>query len=267
MLSLFGFGKKRKSPSKKSSKKKGSKKGNAKPPAKVLKMCKKLKVKVIIKRGSKRSYKKVSVLMKQCRRKLKMLKKLKKKMPKKSSKKAGSRRKGFRRSYKKKRSSFGSFRFGSSCDAEKMMFGARRIRFGGSSAGMGMEFGKRRKAPKQKVTKASAMKAFKEFYRRHCSPSLEFGRSRFGNGGNPALRESMGYEFCPLGSGGVLGANSTGLFPSPCTSRNMGQVRREDSVMLPKRYGGSDKKPSSAIGARHRRASRPSEFGKRRRKM
>jgi len=37
----------------------------------------------------------------------------------------------------------------------------------------------------------------------------------FGNGGNPALSASMGYEFCP-GGGGVLGANSTGLFPSPC---------------------------------------------------
>ena len=37
----------------------------------------------------------------------------------------------------------------------------------------------------------------------------------FGNGGNPSLSASMGYEFCP-GGGGVLGANSTGLFPSPC---------------------------------------------------
>jgi len=47
-----------------------------------------------------------------------------------------------------------------------------------------------------------------------------FGKRRrrrygFGNGGNPPLNASMGYEFCSNG-GGVLGANSTGLFPSPC---------------------------------------------------
>jgi hypothetical protein len=41
-------------------------------------------------------------------------------------------------------------------------------------------------------------------------------RYRFGNGGNPPLSQSMGYEFCSNG-GGVLGANSTGLFPTPCT--------------------------------------------------
>ena len=41
-------------------------------------------------------------------------------------------------------------------------------------------------------------------------------RYRFGNGGNPPLSASMGYEFCSNG-GGVLGANSTGLFPTPCT--------------------------------------------------
>ena len=75
-------------------------------------------------------------------------------------------------------------------------------------------FGKRRSAVKgRKVSKAAAMKAFKMFYKRHCAGSR---RSRFGSGGNPALAASMGYEFCPDGSGGVLGVNSTGLFPSPC---------------------------------------------------
>jgi hypothetical protein len=51
---------------------------------------------------------------------------------------------------------------------------------------------------------------------------MDFGKRRrsrrrygFGNGGNPPLNASMGYEFCSNG-GGVLGANSTGLFPSPC---------------------------------------------------
>jgi hypothetical protein len=46
------------------------------------------------------------------------------------------------------------------------------------------------------------------------------GRYRFGNGGNPSLSSSMGYEFCS-GGGGVLGANSTGLFPSPCMGTTM----------------------------------------------
>jgi hypothetical protein len=45
-------------------------------------------------------------------------------------------------------------------------------------------------------------------------------RYRFGNGGNPSLSSSMGYEFCS-GGGGVLGANSTGLFPSPCMGAAM----------------------------------------------
>jgi hypothetical protein len=45
-------------------------------------------------------------------------------------------------------------------------------------------------------------------------------RYRFGNGGNPPLSGSMGYEFCS-GGGGVLGVNSTGLFPSPCMSATM----------------------------------------------
>ena len=51
-----------------------------------------------------------------------------------------------------------------------------------------------------------------------------FGKRRrrygFGNGGNPPLNASMGYEFCSNG-GGVLGADSTGLFPSPCTGGAM----------------------------------------------
>ena len=43
---------------------------------------------------------------------------------------------------------------------------------------------------------------------------------RFGSGGNPPLSASMGYEFCS-GGGGVLGANSTGLFPSPCMGKGV----------------------------------------------
>ena len=68
---------------------------------------------------------------------------------------------------------------------------------------------------------------------------LDFGkrrrRYRFGNGGNPPLSQSMGYEFCSNG-GGVLGANSTGLFPSPC--------------MMPPQG------PAAAFGKRRRRRTR-----------
>jgi hypothetical protein len=71
-----------------------------------------------------------------------------------------------------------------------------------------MKFGKKRHA---KVSKKAAMKSFRSFYKRHCA-----GR-RSGFGSNPPLNQSMGYEFCPDGRGGVLGFNSTGLFPSPCT--------------------------------------------------
>jgi hypothetical protein len=65
MLSLFGFGKKRKSKNKRT---------NKKPPAKLLRLCKKLKIKVTIKRGRKRVYKKVTLLKKLCKRKMKLKK-------------------------------------------------------------------------------------------------------------------------------------------------------------------------------------------------
>jgi hypothetical protein len=75
MLSLFGFGKKRKSNKKSTSKKSTSKKSaSKKPPAKLLRLCKKLKIKVTIKRGSKRVYKKVTLLKKLCKRKMKLKK-------------------------------------------------------------------------------------------------------------------------------------------------------------------------------------------------
>jgi len=75
MLSLFGFGKKRKSSKKSTSKKStNNKRTNKKPPAKLLRLCKKLKIKVTIKRGRKRVYKKVTLLKKLCKRKMKLKK-------------------------------------------------------------------------------------------------------------------------------------------------------------------------------------------------
>jgi hypothetical protein len=247
MLSLFRFGKKRRSAPKKSSKKV---KKSVKPPAKLLKMCKKLRVKVSLKRGGKRVYKKAKVLAKQCKRKLRMIEKAKK------------ARKGARFGASKVRRS----RFGASCGASNMMnnrdmmFGASKLRFAGRTMGTEMEFGKKRKV----VSKAAAMKAFKQFFRRHCKSTVRMGRrTRFGNGGNPPLYQSMGYEFCDLGSGGVLGANSTGLFPSPCHKMNMKQARAEESVVLADRYGGSDKEPASVKKADKARAKN-SAFGKKR---
>jgi hypothetical protein len=97
----------------------------------------------------------------------------------------------------------------------KMAFGKRRARVGRKGT--------------RKVSKAAAMKAFRQFYKRHCAG----GRgSRFGNGGNPALSASMGYQFCPSGMGGVLGAGSTGLYASPCTTFNAGQASAEKALML-----------------------------------
>jgi hypothetical protein len=236
---LFSFGKKRRSV------RKSSKKGS-KPPAKLLKVCKKLRVKATLKRGGKRVYKKKSVLKKLCLRKLRIIKKkkllLKKKLlaKKKAAKKArkGSRR--VRRVHSRMgEAEFGArrvrFGAGSSCGGSyapsTMSFG-RNISFGGQNFG-GMEFGKRRRVKSAKMSKLAAMKAFKAFYRRHCSVRRPVRRSRFGSGGNPPLNVSMGYEFCPSGMGGVLGATSTGLFPSPCKAFNAMEKAAEDQIALP----------------------------------
>jgi len=287
MLSLFGFGKKRRSTSKKSVK-------NVKPPSKLLKMCKKLKVKVSLKRGSKRVYKKVKVLAKQCKRKLRLIEKAKKAAKGKS--RFGSRSRfsfgtggcGASKMVDNSMMMFGAnkarrSRFGSSNMAgyhmmpdgkmmadRDMMFGANKLRFAGRVAGVvpSMEFGKKRRVS-PKVSKAAAMKAFKQFFRRHCSSTMRMGRrSRFGNGGNPPLYQSMGYEFCDLGSGGVLGANSTGLFPSPCKAMDLKAARAEEGVRLGQRYSGGDEvgKTAAQLKAMDKAAiTKRSAFGKKRR--
>ena len=238
MLSLFGFGKRRRrsTKSRKSAKKGGR---GRKPPAALLRMCKKYKVKTTVKRGTKRVYKKARLLKKLCMRKKKMMHK-KKKSSKKSRK--------VRRTRRVRRSRFGGAlsEVYKKNGGAKLLFGAGgcsakyndSMGFGGllneaiasqklpppavQVAGFG-----RRKSSK-KLSKPAAMKAFKQFYKRHCRSSRMGGRFRFGSGGNPPL--SGGYEFCPSGQGGVLGANSTGLFPSPCTPAAFGR-----------RYGGRRK--------------------------
>ena len=243
-------------------------------------------------------------------KKLKALKKRKMSMLKKASKAAKKARKASKKTRKAskktrkvRRTSRSSSRsaFGSSCGSlPTMAFGKRmampmefgkhmampmefgkRISFGGQYAGGAAEFGKRRRMVRKvsdrrtapKVSKAKAMAAFKAFYRRHCSASSRVG-SRFGNGGNPPLYQSMGYEFCPLGQGGVLGPNSTGLFPSPCTSLDRGardtamagklggRTSGQDEALLTKAYGATNAAKMIAQNAGYKG---PMSFGKRRR--
>jgi len=180
MLSLFGFGKKRRSVKRKSVKKHH----HAKPSATLLKLAKKYHVKVTKKVSGKRVYKKTSLIKKMVLRKARAMLKKMQKMQKKMAKHHKRGRKHVGRRHKRSHRSAG--------------FGKRT---------------RRGVAHHRKVSKAAAMKAFRSFYKRHVAGAH---RMRFGNGGNPALSASMGYSFCPDGSGGVLGVNSTGLFPTPC---------------------------------------------------
>jgi len=209
MLSLFGFGKRRRKTARK------SKKTHKKPPARLLKICKKYHIKTTKKVGGKRVYKPTKVLARMC---------LKKAMKKEKAKsKARKMKKPVRKTRRvHRRSEFGEMHM--PFMQQKPSFGAMTT----PKCGDAYSFGKRRSG--RKVSKASAMKAFRSFYKRHCAGMR---KSRFGSGGNPPLGMSMGYEFCPSGMGGVLGAGSTGLFPSPCTSMNAAQANIESSLSLP----------------------------------
>ena len=217
MPSLFDFGKKRRT-TRRSVK-------SRKPPAKLLKMCKKYRVKTTTKRGGKRCYRATAMLKRLCLKKARALKKKLMKGAKRSSRMGQSafgKRTKAQMEFGKRQNNPMEFgmnhvmpddnRFGMPDDNRfGMYFGKGQnnpMEFGSSCTYENqMGFGKRRK-----VNKVAAMKAFKSFYRRHCAPrGSRFG---FGSGGNPPLWQSMGYEFCSDG-GGVLGANSTGIFPSP----------------------------------------------------
>jgi len=123
------------------------------------------------------------------------------------------------------------------------------------------DFGKRRRVARAKGSKMAAMKAFRSFYKRHCAGARR--RSGFGSG-NPPLYQSMGYEFCPNGQGGVLGSNSTGLFPSPCTSvsssakAKMPAKRPAYSSSAPVKMPAKiPAKPKAKFGAHRPRHARP----------
>ena len=252
MLSLFGFGKRRKV-------KRSSKKVKAcrKPPSRLLKICKKYHVKATKKVGGRRCYKSIAVLKRMCLKKARAMKKKMMKMMKrrKVSKRKVSKRKSVKRKSSKRRTNRMD---------DEMSFGSRRrVPMFGSDHnmpnGMMMDdksmFGKRRGAS-VKVSKAKAMKAFRSFWKRHCKGR----KSGFGNGGNPTLSASMGYEFCPNGMGGVLGANSTGLFPSPCVSSSSSGAKAA-AFGKRRRVVSRKNRMCSAIGSRRR--PRRSSAGKR----
>ena len=224
MPSIFGFGKRRRKSVKRSKK-------ASKPPSRLLKICRKYHVKATKKVGKHRVYKSVAVLKRMC---LKKALAMKKKMMK-------AMKKGKTVHRRKRRPS---------------MFGARtRIPMFGypgedQVTGMmkkltGTSFGKRRGCAK--VSKAAAMKAFKSFWKRHCDGARS---SRFGNGGNPALNASMGYEFCPDGMGGVLGADSTGLFPNAC--RSASSTNGKTAFGRNWRFGEDDETTASQRSAEYR---------------
>jgi hypothetical protein len=236
----FSFGKKRRRSTKRS-------KVSKKPPSRLLRICKKYCVKATVKRGGKRVYKSVKLLKKLCLKKAYALKKKLMKMAKMAKKAKKCRKSGF--GAKSKKCPKG--KAGKKCRAKK----AKSSKFGDDDEDE-MEFGKRRRGAK--TSRKAAMMAFNKFFKRHCA-----GRrgSRFGSG-NPPLSASMGYEFCPSGMGGVLGANSTGLFPSPCISPNQAQIDAEQSIDLPD-YSSS----MPMFGARRRTMAgrrRRSGFGYRR---
>jgi hypothetical protein len=250
MSFLFNFGKKRRSVKRRSVKRRSTKKmvKDRKPSAKVLKLAKKYHVKATRKVGGRRVYKKEKLLKKEILKKVMALKKKLMRM-KKLHMKSKKMHKKSKKMHKKSKK------------MHKKRTVRRRRHFGKSAVSA---FGKRRRrVASRKVSKAAAMKAFRSFYKRHCAGAR---RSRFGNGGNPALSASMGYEFCPDGSGGVLGVNSTGLFPTPCgQTAAMGPIAATPpttgSVVALYNAAAADRAyaPAGAFGAKQSRRKRGSK--------
>ena len=244
MLSLLGFGKRRRRTSTKKSRRR-------KIPAKLMKLAKRYRVKTSVKRGRKRVMKSIASIKKAIAKKIRSL-------IKKAKRKAPARR---RKTVRRPRVLRLKAAFGSSCGTNAVPMSAfgNRISFGGQSCS-GSQFGARR--PHKAVSKASAMAAFRKFYKQHCRSNVR--RSRFGNGGNPMLSQSMGGEFCS-GGGGVLGANSTGLFYSPCTDNAMGGPNAAASMADYNAAGAEGgmqmdetaAETAAAFGKRRRRRSSP----------
>lgn len=254
MLSFFGFGKKKR-----------TSKSN-KPSARVLRLCKKHNIKTTTSASGTRVYRKEECLKKECARKVNELKKLssaisasarttaRKSAPaskpvanvsavyraratggsplSKPGVVAANKAKAaeLRKLRSAKAAASGRNKLRTAVNVSKAATRMQNVAARGTYVPpevTAFGFGKGRPV-KRSVSKAAAMKAFRSFYRRHCSFGSDntlgcgFGqryrvrrRTRFGL--NPPLSQSMGVEFCTKG-GGVLGKFSTGLYATPCMS-------------------------------------------------
>jgi len=274
-FNFFGFGRKRTTRRRKVGRK-GSKKAVSRT---LLSLCKKYHVKCTKKVGSRRVRKSSAVIKKQLARKIRSLIK--------RASKFGSRKTHFGVKHRhaahrkvrsmssvpvaptrltrgqrimahirKRRGVYGALAGAALTGAA--LAGARRagyITLGGTGKAS-RQAGAARDYAKGRVDAAKAYMAA-----RRAAPAA-FGKRRrvryrkYHFGSNPPLSNSMGYEFCSNG-GGVLGANSTGLFPSPCmNATTMGGAMMGSS-------------PKAAFGRRRRyrrkgvkKAGRPRRVGR-----
>jgi len=273
-FNFFGFGRKRRTVRRTRRTRKvrrTTRKVSANKPSRtLLSLCKKYRVKTTI--GRTRRHKKSGVLKKQCARKIRALIKKHKKMHfgKRKSSFGAKRRRGRPSTRGRARMPVRKPTLRSRALARLRGVGGYMRANPGKTAAMsaaalyagrvgvaGMRGRKSRgfmNSARGAVTsdfrsgKTAAMRLRRAPMERMPSVSMsEFGkrrrRYRFGSGGNPSLASSMGYEFCSNG-GGVLGANSTGLFPSPCMGGSSGPSMMFASPMAA---------PSAAFGRRRYR--------------
>jgi hypothetical protein len=240
-FNFFGFGRKRRSTRRKVTRRrkvvrKGSKKGLSRS---LLSLCKKYHVKCTKKVGSRRVRKSATVIKKQLRRKIKsLIKRASKFGARKSSFGRHTRPRRVRRTRRVtmpmmavapvavRRSRMQRARsymrgVGASVYRRRRALGAL-AGLGALAAGAGAGY---RYSPSFRGRVNSGVTSARDRYfkvrGRGYFPRAAFGKRRrvryrkYHFGSNPPLSNSMGYEFCSNG-GGVLGANSTGLFPTPC---------------------------------------------------
>ena len=242
---LLGFGKKRRSPARRSAPKKPSKA--------LVSKCRKHGIRVTRKVAGKRVYRPVAMLEKL----------LKKKMA--AAKKAPPKRKTVRRSRFGGMSSLTQNMGYEFCDERKYRGGvlsedstglfpspcrlrqAPAMLAAGPAAGPASAFGKRRRRSGFGTPSSSfgrAVRAYRNYY------GATRGR-RSGFGYSPNLQSMMGYEFCDPKKyrGGVLSEDSTGLFPSPCRLR-------QAPVAAMAAAGPAAAGPASAFGKRRRRSTK-----------
>ena len=237
---FFSFGKKKRTSSKnvKTVKKvKNVKRVNKKPPARLIKACKKYRIKVTKKVGKHRVYKKVSLLKKLLKKKMKSTKKTVKSVKKHSVKR--------------------QFRFGNAAtftspanygynQTVKPVLGnlsqSSQVATPASNInrppGFGLEagnlplYGVYRPFFTEQVPTMVGPNSIGFMgqpdgslypvggpFSRYTSfgKKRKGSKTRFGNGGNPPLMQTAGGRFCSNNTG-VLGMNSTGLFPTSCTN-------------------------------------------------